>query len=145
MRICACLKEAVAEELPSPAEELCGEDDLPRAREPEALGEGAAGGPGAEEEEPRERARAAGDGDVDRGVGESQRERRVQRQEVEDEEVGEEDGPGQQRVHRRVHRVRCCDLKKANCASRSSTLRGWGSCSVASTIGASPRLRKMWD
>ena len=110
-RVCSrpYLEEAVAEELPGPAEELRGEDEPPGGREAEAGGEGAAGGPGGEEEQPRERAGAAVDGEVGGGVGEGERERGVerrrQRQEAEDEEVGEEDGPGEQRVRRRVHGV----------------------------------------
>lgn len=77
------LEEAMAEELPGPAEELGGERGLPGEREPEARGEGAAGSPAGGEEEPRERGG----------------------EEVEDEEAGEEDGPREERVRRGVHRV----------------------------------------
>lgn len=107
----ACLEEAVAEELPGPAEELRGEDELPGEGEAEAGREGAAGGPCGDEEQPRERAGSAVDSEVGGGVGEREGQRgghgqrQRQRQEVEDEEVGEEDGPGEQRVRRRVHGV----------------------------------------
>jgi hypothetical protein len=105
------LEEAMAEELPGPAEELGGERGLPGEREPEARGEGAAGSPAGGEEEPRERPRAAVGRDVGGGVGEGEGERRVERErgrggeEVEDEEAGEEDGPREERVRRGVHRV----------------------------------------
>jgi len=108
IRICGTsLEEAVAEELPGPAEELRGEDELPGESEAEAGREGAAGGPRGDEEQPRERAGSAVDGEVGGGVGEREGQRggHGQRQEVEDEEVGEEDGPGEQRVRRRVHGV----------------------------------------
>uniref|UniRef100_A0A8R7R7Y7 Uncharacterized protein n=1 Tax=Triticum urartu TaxID=4572 RepID=A0A8R7R7Y7_TRIUA len=99
----------MAEELPGPAEELRGQHDLPREREAEAGGEGAAGGPGAEEEERREGPGAAVDGEVGGAVGEGEREGRVERggqgQEVEDEQAAEEDGAREQRVRGGVDRV----------------------------------------
>ena len=54
IRICGtCLEEAVAKELPGPAEDLRGEDELPGESEAEAGREGAAGGPRGEEEHPQ--------------------------------------------------------------------------------------------
>lgn len=110
IRICVtCLEEAVAEELPGPAEELRDEDKLPGESEAEAGREGAAGGPCGEEEQPRDCAGSAVDSEVGGGVCEREGQRggdgQRQRQEVEDQEVGEEDGPGEQHVRRRVHGV----------------------------------------